>query len=82
MVLTAAAARDMARQAVNLSGTVEARTVSGRSGNITLSGGDGAVTMDAGARLDVSGAGTETGGRVRLGGRHVTVASRIDASGA
>ena len=30
--LKAAAARDMARQAVNMSGTIEARTVSGRSG--------------------------------------------------
>ncbi|TNC09919.1 filamentous hemagglutinin N-terminal domain-containing protein, partial [Methylobacterium terricola] len=82
VVLSAAAARDMARQAVNLSGTVEARTVSGRNGSITLSGGDGAVAIGAKARLDVSGIGAESGGRVRAGGRHLAVAGRIDASGA
>ncbi|MET7245452.1 GLUG motif-containing protein, partial [Methylobacterium sp. EM32] len=81
VVLTAAAARDMARQAVNLSGTVEARAVSGRNGSITLSGGDGTVTVGARARLDASGAGTESGGRVRVTGRHVTVAGNLDASG-
>ncbi|SFU74681.1 filamentous hemagglutinin family N-terminal domain-containing protein, partial [Methylobacterium sp. 174MFSha1.1] len=81
VVLTAAAARDMARQAVNLSGTVEARAVSGRNGSITLSGGDGTVTVGVKARLDASGAGTESGGRVRVTGRNVTVAGNLDASG-
>ncbi|NGM38654.1 filamentous hemagglutinin N-terminal domain-containing protein, partial [Methylobacterium sp. DB0501] len=82
VTLTAAAARDMARQAVNLSGTVEARSVSGRNGHITLSGGDGSVTVGAGARLDASGAGGEKGGRIQVRGRHVTVAGTLDASGA
>ncbi len=82
VVLTAAAARDVARQAVNLSGTIEARTVSGRPGRITLSGGEGAVAVTSTGRLDASGAGSEDGGRVRLAGRRLAVAGRVDVSGA
>ncbi|UHC17159.1 filamentous hemagglutinin N-terminal domain-containing protein [Methylobacterium currus] len=82
VVLTAAAARDMARRAVNLSGTIEARSVSGRNGSITLSGGEGSVVVGATARLDASGRTGENGGRVRVTGRQLDVAGRIDASGA
>ena len=46
--MSAATARNAARQAINMSGVVEARTVSGRSGRITLGGG-------AGGRVKVTG---------------------------
>lgn len=52
VVISAAAAQDAARRVVNLSGVVEARTVSGRSGAITLGGGGGKVVVTG--RLDVS----------------------------
>ncbi|MCX7561219.1 MBG domain-containing protein [Sulfitobacter sp. F26204] len=39
--MSAATARNAARHAINMSGVVEARTVSGRSGRITLGGGAG-----------------------------------------
>lgn len=54
VVLAAAAAREAARQAVNMSGLIEAKTVSGKSGSIVLSGNDGEVvvsgTMTVGSR--------------------------------
>lgn len=52
--ISAAAAQDAARRVVNLSGVVEARTVSGRNGAITLGGGGGHVVVTG--RLDVSSA--------------------------
>ncbi|WP_375454856.1 GLUG motif-containing protein, partial [uncultured Methylobacterium sp.] len=82
VTLTAAAARDMARQAVNLSGTVEARSVSGHNGSITLSGGDGTVRVASTARLDASGVGGQDGGRVRVTGRRIDLAGSVDVSGA
>ena len=82
VTLSAAAARDMARQAVNLSGTVEARSVSGTNGRITLSGDEGRVVVGPTARLDASGAGAEAAGRVRVAGRRLDVAGTVDVSGA
>ncbi|TFZ54812.1 filamentous hemagglutinin N-terminal domain-containing protein [Methylorubrum sp. Q1] len=82
VTLTAAAARDMARQAVNLSGVVEARAVAGRNGRITLSGGEGAVALAPNARLDASGLDGADGGRVRITGGRLDVAGRVDVSGA
>ena len=55
--IKAATARQMARQVINLSGVVEARSVSGRSGKIVLGGGDGGRVRVSG-RLDASAAGT------------------------
>jgi len=54
--MRAAAARDAARHAVNLSGLVEARSVSGRSGAVVLGGGGGRVTVSG--RIDASGRAT------------------------
>lgn len=51
--MQAATARDMARNAINLSGLVEARTVSGRSGAIVLGGGEGGSVTVSG-RLNAS----------------------------
>ena len=77
--LTAAAARDMARQAVNMTGTIEAKGVSGRSGDITLTGGDGEVAVSG--TLDASNA-PGTGGKVTVTGRSIKLASaKVNASG-
>ncbi|MBB6489313.1 YDG domain-containing protein [Rhizobium lusitanum] len=77
--LTAAAARDMARQAVNMSGTIEAKGVSGRSGDIVLSGGDGEVAVTG--KIDASSK-HGTGGKVQVTGRKITLANaKINASG-
>ncbi|ENN88534.1 Filamentous hemagglutinin outer membrane protein [Rhizobium freirei PRF 81] len=77
--LTAAAAKDMARQAVNMSGTIEAKGVSGRSGDIVLSGGDGEVAISG--NVDASSR-RGTGGKVQVTGRKITLANaKINASG-
>ncbi|MBQ0929782.1 autotransporter-associated beta strand repeat-containing protein [Ideonella alba] len=78
--MQAAAAREAARQAVNLSGVVEARTVSGRAGAIELGGGDGAVWV--GGRLDASGP-SQQGGQITVTGREIALqGATLDASGA
>ena len=46
--MTVAAAKDLTRNVINLTGTTEARSVSGVSGAIVLSGDGGAVTIDGG----------------------------------
>ncbi|HRO10391.1 filamentous hemagglutinin N-terminal domain-containing protein [Amaricoccus sp.] len=51
--LKAATARQVARQVINLSGVVEARSVGGRSGAIVLGGGAGGTVRVSG-RLDAS----------------------------
>ncbi len=77
--LTAAAAKDMARQAVNMSGTIEANGVSGKSGDITLTGGDGEVAVSG--TLDAGNAAGK-GGKVTVTGRSIKLASaKINASG-
>ena len=83
VVMQAATAREAARNAINLSGIVEARTVSGRSGAIVLGGGEGGAVTVSG-RLDASasrrrsaapaqgGSITVTGDRIRLAGARVS----------
>ncbi len=51
--IQAATAREAARNAINLSGIVEARSVSGRNGAIVLGGGEGGAVTVSG-RLDTS----------------------------
>ncbi len=51
--MQAATAREVARQAINLTGVVEARTVGGRSGAIILGGGAGG-TVSVSGRLTAS----------------------------
>jgi filamentous hemagglutinin family protein len=80
VVITAATAREAARNAINLSGHVQARSISGRSGSIVLGGG-------AGGRVAVSGKLTVAsrkgrGGAVTVTGRDIALAgATIDASG-
>jgi filamentous hemagglutinin family protein len=80
--ISAATARAAARDAVNLSGLVEARTVSGHSGAIVLGGGEGGTVRVSG-RLDASGHGRRAhGGSITVTGRHIALRhARLDASG-
>ncbi|WP_234187077.1 YDG domain-containing protein [Shinella sp. NM-101] len=77
--LTAAAARTMARQAVNMSGTIEANTVGGRSGDIILGGSDGKVAVSG--KIRASGK-SNAGGKVAITGRDLKLkGAQIDVSG-
>ncbi|WP_377299505.1 MBG domain-containing protein [Rhizobium sp. SGZ-381] len=81
VVIAAATAREAARNAINMSGVVEARTVAGREGEIVLGGGEG-------GRVAVSGkvkatAAAAKGGKVKVTGKAIALAgAEIDASGA
>ncbi|MDX8438520.1 MBG domain-containing protein [Mesorhizobium australafricanum] len=71
--IKAAAAKEAARQAVNMSGLIEARTVSGQSGAIVLGGGGGSVevtgTLDASAKTGgKAGKVSVTGRKLKLKG--------------
>lgn len=92
--LTVAQAREAARNTINLSGVVEARTVSGRSGAITLGGGGGTVRVQgeisasAPARILAPAASPlpvgrpDRGGDVVVHGQHIFVEdAMIDVSG-
>lgn len=80
--LSAAAARESARRVINMTGVIEARSVTGVTGSIVLDGADGSVRVAG--RLDASGgqAGT-TGGSITVTGREITLAgATLDGSGA
>ncbi len=78
--LKAAAVRDAARQAVNMSGVIEARTVSGQSGAIVLGGDEGAVEISG--TLDASARAGGMGGKVTVTGRKLKLkGATVDASG-
>ena len=80
ITISAATAREAARDAVNISGLVQARSISGHNGAIVISGG-------AGGRVAVSGrvstaARRGTGGKIAVTGRDIALTgARIDASG-
>ncbi|WP_322416071.1 MBG domain-containing protein [Mesorhizobium huakuii] len=78
--LKAAAVRDAARQAVNMSGVIEARTVSGQSGAIVLGGDEGSVEITG--TLDASAKAGGKGGKITVTGRKLKLkAAKVDASG-
>ncbi|MFK7837122.1 MAG: MBG domain-containing protein [Sulfitobacter sp.] len=93
--ISAATARNAARHAINLSGVVEARTVSGRNGRITLGGGSGGkVTVTGKVRTKTyrpaiqvvqsarPAARPERGGDITITGQQIALAgAEIDASG-
>ena len=70
--LKAATVREAIRDAVNVSGVVAARSVSGRDGAIVLGGGDGGNVKVTG-KLSTSG--QQKGGRIEVSGRNVTLDS-------
>ncbi|MCQ8818575.1 MBG domain-containing protein [Mesorhizobium sp. SEMIA396] len=72
--------RNAARQAVNMSGVIEARTVSGQSGAIVLGGDEGSVEITG--TLDASAKAGGKGGKVTVTGRKLKLkAAKVDASG-
>jgi filamentous hemagglutinin family protein len=80
--LKAATVKQAIRDAVNVSGTLSARSVSGRSGAIVLGGGGGGNVTVAG-RLDVSAgkkAKAANGGTIAITGYNVKVADKANIS--
>jgi filamentous hemagglutinin family protein len=80
VIISAATAREAARNAVNISGIVQARSIGGRSGSIFIGGGAGGVVNVSG-RLSAT-ARHATGGAVTVTGNDITLAgATVDASG-
>nr|WP_321457985.1 MBG domain-containing protein [uncultured Cohaesibacter sp.] len=81
VIMSAATARQAARQAVNMSGVIEAKSVSGHNGSIVIGGG-------AGGKVSVSGsinASSEDGdgGSIKITGDAIELTgATLDASGA
>ncbi|MFN7306563.1 MAG: hypothetical protein ACK5TQ_08270, partial [Acetobacteraceae bacterium] len=79
--IAAATAQAAARHAINMSGVVEANTVSGTAGSITFSGGPGGEVNVSG-RVDASSA-TGRGGNVTVTGANIALrGAEVNASGA
>lgn len=81
--IKAATAQQLVRDVVNVSGSVTARSVRGRSGNIILDGGDGGAVTVSGS-LSANGDRASKGGVIVATGRKVTLTStaRVSADGA
>ena len=80
VIISAATAREAARNAINISGLVQARSIGGHNGSIVIGGGAGgsvriAGRLDAGSRHDHGGTVTLTGQQIKLKG------ANVDASG-
>lgn len=83
VIMSAATARNAVRNAINLSGVVEARSVSGRNGHVRLGGGSGG-TVKLSGRIDTRAPDLDLrGGEVVLTGAGLFVMPQavIDASG-
>ncbi len=82
VLLAVSAAETLVNNAINVGGTIQARTASMQNGKIVLSGGGGTVTVSG--TLDASGKGRgETGGTVEVLGQAVALSAtvKIDVSG-
>lgn len=81
--MQAATAREAARNAINLSGLVEARSVSGRNGAIVLGGGEGG-TVTVSGRLNASarGAARQAAAKPARGGTITVTGSDVRLNGA
>lgn len=84
--LKAASARDAARQVVNMSGVIEARSVGGVSGAVVLGGGGGAVQVtgqiDTSARVTLVEASPRPVARGQKGGSITVTGESIALAGA
>jgi len=82
IAIQAATAQAAVRDAVNVSGALSARSVSGRSGNIVLGGGDGGNVVVSGT-LSATGGKRHAGGTIVVTGADVrlTSSASLDASG-
>ena len=86
IVLAASTAAGAVRQAVNVSGTLRAESVSGVDGSITLSAGpSGSITTTSSASLDAQGISsdaTQNGGDISIvGGGAVSISGTLGATG-
>ncbi|MGA7806229.1 filamentous hemagglutinin N-terminal domain-containing protein, partial [Bradyrhizobium sp.] len=80
VIISAATAREAARNAVNISGLVEARTIGGHTGSIFIGGGAGG-SVNVSGRL-IATARQSKGGAVTVTGKNITLAgATVDASG-
>lgn len=83
VVMKAATAREAARQAINLSGVVEAKTVSGTDGAIVIGGGEGGEVKVSGKLRAKAADDQGKGGSVTVTGKSIKLSgAQIDASGA
>ena len=80
VVLTAATARSAARNAINISGTIDAHSISGHTGSIVIGGGAGGSVRISG-KLNTSGGKRYAGGSIAISGNKVKLAGTIKASG-
>lgn len=82
VILRASAVRAAMRDAVNMPGTIQARSVSGQNGAVVLDGGDG--TLQLSGKVDVAGLEADSsGGRIDVSAAQVTLAgAQLDAHGA
>ncbi|WP_131913573.1 beta strand repeat-containing protein, partial [Celerinatantimonas diazotrophica] len=81
VLISVASARDAARHVVNLSGVVEANSVSGHDGRIIIGGGQGGDVTVSGQVTATSATGK--GGEISVTGQHIAMnGATIDASGA
>ncbi|WP_319413341.1 GLUG motif-containing protein [uncultured Cohaesibacter sp.] len=80
VVMKAATAREAARQAINMSGVVEAKTMSGQNGLIVIGGGaGGSVTVSGKVTASAS---KGKGGSIKVSGAEIDlVGAELDASG-
>jgi filamentous hemagglutinin family protein len=80
VIISAATAREAARNAVNISGVVQARTIGGRSGSIVIGGGVGGAVKITGQVAATSA--ETTGGSVTVTGQHIALdGALIDVTG-
>src|SRR5471030_1011142 len=81
VIISAATARTAARDAVNMSGTVQTNTIGGQTGSIDIIGGEGGG-VEIGGLLQATGSGHNYGGSVAVSGSTLLVSGKIDTSGA
>ncbi|WP_337271432.1 MBG domain-containing protein [Oryzifoliimicrobium ureilyticus] len=80
VVMSAATARNAARHAINLPGSVEATTIGGTQGRIVIGGGDGGkVTVSGKVKATAS---RGKGGKITITGQSIALnKAQVDASG-
>ncbi len=80
VIMSAATAREAARNAVNISGVVQTRSIGGHNGSIVIGGGAGGRVRISG-RVD-SASHDGSGGRIAITGRSIKLkGATVDASG-
>ena len=78
--ILAATARETARNAINLSGLVEARSISGQSGAIVIGGGAGGEVESTG-QVVTSGSSQANGGSIDISGQKAKLSGQLIARG-